>query len=145
MIREAVVTDVIPLVHQGAIFWQLSPFADKIGYNPNAVQNLLLQMIEDHFLIVATEGDEIVGFLGMLLGPVLFNPEYTQAVEVFFYVQPAYRGKGIAQQLHKEADLYLDDKVDVISFGDMSSSTDMDQFYTDRGFTLTERSYTKVL
>jgi GNAT superfamily N-acetyltransferase len=102
-------------------------------------------MIEDHFLIVATEGDKIVGFLGMLLSPVLFNPDYLQAVEVFFYVHPEYRKQGIAQSLHEEADLYMEDKVDIVGFGDMSSSTDMDQFYTDRGFTLTERSYTKVL
>jgi len=145
MIREAEITDVVPLVHQGAIFWQQSPFSAMIGYNPNAVQNLLLQMIEDHYLIVATRDGEIVGFLGMLLSPVLFNPDYTQAVEIFFYVHPDHRKRGIAQALHEEADYYLEDKVDVVGFGDMSSATDMDQFYTDRGFTLTERSYTKVL
>jgi GNAT superfamily N-acetyltransferase len=102
-------------------------------------------MIEDHYLIVATHDGEIVGFLGMMLGPVLFNPDYTQAVEIFFYVQPEYRKRGIAENLHEEADFYLEDKVDVVGFGDMSSATDMDQFYTDRGFALTERTYTKVL
>jgi len=145
MIREAEITDVIPLVHQGAIFWQMSPFADRIGYNPNAVQNLLTQMIDDHYLLVATRDGDIVGFLGMLLGPVLFNPDYTQAVEIFFYVQPEHRDRGIAENLREEADIYLEDKVDVVGFGDMSSGTDMDKFYTDRGFTLTERTYTKVL
>ncbi len=142
MIRDAALTDVFALTQCGEYFWKQSPYAAKIPFNPQAVRDLLTWMIEDQFLYLYEDGNDIAGFLGLVEVPLMFNPEYSVATEIFFYVREAHRGQGISKELYAHAEADLD--TDIIAFADMSTSTDMDQYYTSRGFTQTERTYTKV-
>ena len=146
MIRRATLEDFATIVVGGQCFWATTPYEAKgIAYNPEAVTNLLTELDNNHYLTVATEGGVITGFLGLWIAPMLFNPDYTQATELFFFVHPAHRGKGIGRDLHAQAETELSDEVDMISFGDLSTSNDLDQYYISRGFTQTERAYTRVL
>ena len=142
MIRDANVADLFALVQYGEYFWKQSPYGDKIPYSPQAVRDLLTWMVEDQFLYLSVYGTTITGFLGLIEVPLLFNPEYNVATEMFFYVRPDYRNQGISKELYAYAE--DDIQTDIIAFADMSTSTDMDEYYTKRGFTLTERTYTKV-
>ncbi len=145
MIRRAVEADIKVLLAYGEFFWTESPYARKgVPYNTDSVAVLLRALIEDHYLIVTTIDEVIVGFLGMILGPLPFNRDYTVATELFFYVHPKHRGS-IGSSMMEQAELELADDIDIMSFGDMSSSSDMRLYYEGRGFEMTERSYTKVL
>jgi len=145
MIRKAVEADIPVLLSYGEFFWTESPYARKgIAYCPQTVERLIRAMIEDHYLIVTTVSEVIVGFLGMIITPFPFNDDYTVGSELFFYVHPKHRGS-IGSTMMLQAELDLVDEVDILSFGDMSSSTDMKKYYDIRGFEMTERSYSKVL
>jgi GNAT superfamily N-acetyltransferase len=145
MIRRAKLSDLYSLNQYGEFFWTKSPYYGHIPYNAEAVTELLRTMITDHYLIVATEGAQINGFLGLLIAPLIFNPNYMTATELFFFVRPSKRGMGFSAQLIEQAEDELKDVIDIISFGDMSTSTDMDRYYKSRGYAQTERSYSKVL
>ncbi len=145
MIRPAVESDIPVLLQYGEFFWTQSPYARKgIAYCPRTVEALLVLMIEDHYLIVTTVDDVIVGFLGMLISQFPFNDDYTMGSELFFYVHPKHRGS-IGSTMMEQAEQDLADTIDILSFGDMSSSSDMRAHYEGRGFEMTERCYTKVL
>jgi N-acetylglutamate synthase-like GNAT family acetyltransferase len=145
MIRKAVESDIPVLLSYGEFFWMESPYASKgIAYCPQTVERLLQLMIEDHYLLVATVDEVIVGFLGMLISQFPFNDDYQMGSELFFYVHPKHRGS-IGSAMMLQAELDLADEVDILSFGDMSSSTDMKEYYDTRGFEMTERCYSKVL
>ena len=145
MIRNATVNDLDILSQYGEYFWKQTPYYGKIPYSQETVIELLLCMMKDHYIIVYEEMNEITGFLGMLVAPLLFNTEYFTATEVFFFVRPSKRGRGISSQLHDRAEEDLASGVDIMSYGDMSTASDMDQYYRSRGYTQTERAYTKVL
>jgi len=145
MIRRAVEADLEVLLAYGEFFWTQSPYARKgIGYCKRSVEDLIRLMIEDHYLLVTTVDNVIVGFLGMLISQFPFNDAYTVGSELFFYVHPKHRGS-IGSTMMLQAELDLADEVDILSFGDMSSSTDMKKYYDIRGFEMTERCYSKVL
>ncbi len=144
MIRPANKADLFQLLEFGGYFWKQTPYFGKIPYNADAVRELLLDMMDNHYVTVYLHGTQIVGFLGIFLSPLIFNPEYTVATEVFFFVSPAKRGYKIGDALFRHAELELGAEADVMAFGDMTTSTDMEQMYTDRGYAFTERTFTKV-
>ncbi len=145
MIREITEEDIPTLVKYGKFFWTKTPYVSTgMEYSPGTVASLLEQMAEEHYLRVYEKDGEIVGFIGFLLVPFVFNPNYVQAQELFFFVHPSHRGE-IGKELLDTAELDLKDIADLVGVGDMASSTDMDNYYTGRGYTLTERVYTKVI
>lgn len=145
-IRDATLSDFPALIEGGSAFWNTTPYARAgFKYNPEAIYNLLEGMLDHHYLIVTVEGALITGFLGIWIAPFMFNPDYTQGTELFFYVHPAHRGQGLGKALHLQAEVELGEEVDVLAFGSLSTSTDMEKYYTDTGFEITERIYTKVL
>ena len=145
MIRKATEQDIPTLLSYGEFFWHSTPYVRAgIAYNQKCVETLLCTMIEDHYVIVVIEDDLIVGFLGVVLSALPFNDDYTVGTELFLYVHPDYRG-GMAKAMMTQAEVDLYDQIDILSFGDMSTSTDMKEYYEESGFAMTERAYTKVL
>lgn len=145
MIREITHDDIGKLVQFGRFFWTKTPYvAAGMEYNPGHVAALLELMMEDHYLRVYEKDGEIVGFIGFMLVPFTFNPNYLQAQEIFFFVHPAHRGE-IGKDLLTQAEQDLENMADLMCVGDMLSSTDMDEYYTQRDYRLTERTYTKVI
>ena len=145
MIREITNDDLPQLIVYGEHFWTLTPYASTgMEYNPETTGKLLLNMKENHYLRVAEVDGKIIGFLGILIAPILFNSDYTVGQEVFFFVHPEHRD-GLGQKLLDQAEEDLKGLVDILAVGDMVTSTDMTDYYKGRGFTLTEQTYSKVL
>lgn len=147
MIRETYDTDLNTLVESGRTFWAKTPYIKKgMFYHPAVVHTLLETMLDYHYLSVSVDqADVINGFLGIWIAPFMFNTDYIQATELFFFVHPYFRGQGIGTELHKRAEDELKDEVDLFAFGTLNTSTDMEEYYTKNGFEITERIYTKVL
>ena len=145
MIREIVEDDIGTLVQYGKFFWTKTPYVTAgMEYNPGYVAEMLQTLKDDHYLRVYEVDGEIVGVIGFYLVPFPFNPNYKLAHEIFFFVHPGHRG-AIGKELLEQAERDLADKVDIVTLGDMLSSTDMNDYYTQRGYTLSERAYTKVI
>lgn len=146
MIRPITYDDILPLLHYGEYFWKQSPYKDAIEYSPEAVEDLLLEMAKNHYIRVTTDEDNnIKGFIGILIAPFHFNPNYTIATEVFFFVHPEARD-GRGKELFKQAEKDMEEKgVSILAFGDMVTSKDMKEYYTSEGYQLSENQYTKVI
>jgi GNAT superfamily N-acetyltransferase len=146
MIRPITYDDILPLLHYGDYFWKQSPYHEAIEYNPEAVEELLIEMAQNHYLRVTTdEEDKILGFIGIVITPFHFNPNYSMGSEIFFFVHPEARD-GRGKELFKQAEEDLKDRgVTIISFGDMVTSKDMKEYYTQEGYEPLESSYVKVI
>jgi len=154
MIREPNEDEFEALAEYGRAFWELTPYVHTgMPYNKEAVIDLLGVLLEEHYIRVKEAVDirvkllegKIVGFIGCLVAPLVFNPSYLTATEIFFYVAPEHRGT-IGKELITQAEWDLrDEGVEILSFGDMTSSKDMSKYYQDFGYYPTENTYSKVL
>jgi GNAT superfamily N-acetyltransferase len=145
-IREIVPEDLPVLVAYGEYFWSKTPYAGTgIEYNPERVEILLRELDDNHYLkVLEHELDGIIGFIGFLITPIIFNDDYNVAAEAFFFIHPEHRGSN-GRVLLQQAELDLKDRADIISMGEMRSSKDMDEWYATQGYTLTERTFSKVI
>ena len=144
--RRAQVTDLNYFLEYGMSFWQQTPYKDSIQLDDNQIARVILDLMEHHYCRVVEDEGQIVGMIGCLLHPVFFNNDYIQATEVFFYVHPEYRSTGLGADLLREVEFEMKDMgVHMLALGDLTTSMDMDKFYTEHGYDLTERTYTKVL
>ena len=145
MIRQATVDDLGILLEYGEYFWTLTPYVSTgMEYDTDSVAMLLVSLMDDHYLRVVEEEGVVVGFIGIMISPFHFNTNYQIASELFFFIDPDYRGQGAALLEQAEADLKAKG-ADVIAMGELMSSTDMKKFYESKGYTLTEQTYAKVL
>lgn len=137
--------DVQTLVQYGVGFWELTPYCHKFSYNPECVAQLVNNIADDHYLRVAKDEEgKILGMIGFLLTPLVFNDRVLQATEIFFFTHPSVRGTGIGEALLDRAIAELGPLVEIMAVGDMTTSTDMIDLYKRKGFTLSEQSYTRI-
>ena len=82
-------------------------------------------VIDNHYIrvIKSKEGD-ILGMIGFLIHPMIFNQNILQATEAFYYIHPLLRGEKLGRELLEHAEEELD--VDLIALGDVTTSMDMD-------------------
>lgn len=144
-IRHAVVDDIDEIVEMGKEFWKVTPYAPTgMEYDPATVVALLERLLEEHYLVVADSSVGIVGFMGFFVIPFVFNQNYTVAQEVFFWIAPSYRG-ALGKDFLKMVEEDIKDFADFIAMGELSTSKDMEEYYTGLGYTRTEQVYSKVL
>jgi len=145
-IREMVLQDIPVLVAYGEYFWSTTPYVGTgLEYNPERIKVLLQELDDNHYIrILEHETDGIIGFIAFFITPFVFNDNYKVAAEAFFFIHPEHRGSN-GRVLLQQAQLDLKDRADLISMGELRSSKDMGEWYGDQGFTLTERTYSKVL
>lgn len=145
MIRKATKEDIPQLMVYGEHFWTLTPYATTgMQYNPKTVAKVLLDMVENHYVSVYEADGEIVGFIGIILSEFLFNQDYDVGIETFFFVSPDYRGS-VGGTLLSKAEEDLKGKVCMLAMSELTTSTEMKEYYEDRGYTLTENTYGKIL
>jgi len=145
MIREYKQEDLVGLLHLGKRFWGLTPYSQLgMEYNPEAVAEVITEIADKHYLRIYEVDGEIQGVLGMYIMPLPLNPNYVVATEAFFYIEPTHRGKaGRTLLLQAEADVAK--IVDMIVFGDMTTSKDMKSYYEGHGYQHAETTYIKVV
>ena len=97
------------------------------------------------YLFIGAEDDGVpVGYVAILVVPLLFNSEVLHAVTESFYVAPAYRRTMVAGRLLKEALAHLNGRVSDVSFDCVPGSW-LERSLAKRGFRLVEHSYLKSL
>lgn len=137
MTREATEADLPDLLRWGA------DFAASIdlpgGFDPDSAEAFfrLLMGTENGILLIA-EG----GAVGALLHPAPYNRAHLTGQELFWWVDPAFRGAGTGKALFDA----LQAAVANLGANSFSMSTLGDhaigQFYASRGYRQTDKTYT---
>jgi len=96
MIRPATVEDVPRLVELGRAFLRTPPYAGLFADAPDVLATLIQTLITGpaSTVLVIDQADLVVGAIGLLVAPHFASGE-ALASEVFWYMDPQYRGAGV--------------------------------------------------
>lgn len=98
-IRKATLADVPVIVAMSARFYPTTHYADWCEMDEASVAGLATGLIENDVFYVAERDGELVGMIGLMIAPFLFNQNRKFAVEIVWWVAPDARGSRIASQL----------------------------------------------
>ena len=97
--------DVAELVSFIYSFYKKTMWAEKdFTYDPEYVTELFLALVDSGIVQVAKDEGKIVGCIVVIVSPIPFSLAYKTAVELVFYVNPAYQGQGTGTRLLKQAE-----------------------------------------
>lgn len=140
-------------IDQIADLWvDLAHHQEKFGSNLRAQSNRT--RIRESFsrraladeLLVATEGDEIVGFASISLEHRLFDVVKSRGIIENLYVLPRSRGNGIGGELLNEAETRLGKRgADIICLEALKGNLTARDFYERHGFSVHRVEYTKSI
>lgn len=99
IIRKATLADVPAIVSMSARFYPTTHYADWCEMDEASVAGLATGLIENDVFFVAEKDGELVGMIGLMVAPFLFNQNRKFAVEIVWWVAPDARGSRIASQL----------------------------------------------
>lgn len=94
MIRLAVKADIPRLVEMGQRFRAHSTYAQYLADNPKQMAKLGEQLIAVDGLLLSEREGQIIGMMGFILHNHFISGEKV-AGEVFWWVEPEYRGDGL--------------------------------------------------
>ena len=94
-IREAGEADIEGIAFMGARFFDEAQWSDVVEWDHDSVCSTLRMMLSDErgILLVAQRGDELVGMAGGMVYPLYFNHNHLTGQELFWWVDPAFRGE----------------------------------------------------
>jgi GNAT superfamily N-acetyltransferase len=100
-IRPAVESDIPRMVDMGVKFNEQSPYSKHLKISREKVAAMGKQLIDANGLLVSERDGQIVGMIGFIVHNHFMSGE-TVAGEVFWWVEPEFRGDGL--RLLKEAE-----------------------------------------
>ena len=149
MIRRATNNDVGVIVEMSEKFYVHTSYYNmsKIPMNKEDVGALARHLISSGLMHVAELDGKVVGMIGVILIPFMFNADHVHAGEVVWWVEPEAQSAGIGKALlasiegpAKAAGATHIQMVDLVSSGGHVA-----KLYEAFGYQLTERAYTKVI
>lgn len=146
MIRLARLEDCAEIARLGAIFHAEAAWGDVVEYKAEDCQRALALLIEHGILLVAEEGDRIVGMAGGMVFPFYFNNSHLTGNEMFFWVSPERRGGLGVRLLHALEDAAKSKGCKSFSMNLMETVNPEAtlRFYRRNGYRPLERTVVKV-
>lgn len=95
MIRLATEQDIPRLVEMGRRFRGETSYAKYLSDNPEKMAQTAKMLLKQGGIVLVEENENIVGMLGYILHDHFLSGE-KYAGEVFWWVEPEYRGVGLA-------------------------------------------------
>jgi GNAT superfamily N-acetyltransferase len=149
MIRKAEEKDLRRIMEMSNRFYPHTSYwtVSQIPLDEEPLAAFVLSLIDNGIFYVAEVDDVVVGMIGLIVVPFLFNPNYLTAGEVIWWVEPEYWNKGIGEQLLLVVEEPCREAgVKHIQMIDVSVSAEWaEKVYRKHGYLLTERSWTKVV
>jgi GNAT superfamily N-acetyltransferase len=141
MIRLAVDSDVPRLVEMGLRFLRESSYARHLSENPQQMAELAGQLVTSGCVLVSERDSQIVGMLGYVLYPHFLSGELV-AGEVFWWVEPEFRGEGVKllRDVERRAKAVGARRMQMISPTDQVAAV-----YQRCGYEFVEAAYQKTL
>lgn len=147
MIRKAVEQDIIEIISMSEKFYAQTHYAKLIPANNAAVGALALMLIEQGSIFVAEVAGTVVGVLGFLCTPFMFNPELLGAYEIVWYIEEEFRSLGFGPKLLLAAEQeFKRVGINFIQMVDLPENTSgAGELYKRLDYSVSELSYTKVI
>ena len=149
MIRQATSNDLRRIVEMSERFYPHTSYwlISQIPFNANAVAVLAEGLIESSLFHVAENKEGmVIGMIGTIIMPFLFNPDYLHAGEIVWWVEPEHWNSGIGIQLLDTLEQAAKEKgvhhLQMINLP--NSPLSASKLYELRGYDLTEQMWTKV-
>ncbi len=98
-IRKATLADVPEIVRMSAAFYPTTHYAQWCEMDEASVAGLATGLIENDVFFVAESAGALVGMVGVMLVPFLFNRGHLFATEIVWWVAPEVRGTSVAARL----------------------------------------------
>jgi len=146
-VRHAKLEDVPAIVEMSAKFYATTTYAQWAEFNPETVHDLASNLMENHVMLVAEDGDQLVGMVGLFAAPFMFNSDVCAAYEVVWWVDPDAQGRGAGKALLAAIEPACAEKgCRAIQMVHLSTSPPQAAaIYERTGYRHSESSYTKVL
>ncbi|MBK8583241.1 MAG: GNAT family N-acetyltransferase [Flavobacteriales bacterium] len=98
-IRQAEHDDLSELVEGARKFYATTHYRQFCGFDDESVRRLGRMMIDSGVFLVAETQGQIVGMVGLVVVPWMFNSNVKTAHEVVWWVDPEVQGHGIGKHL----------------------------------------------
>jgi GNAT superfamily N-acetyltransferase len=147
MIRNATHNDLGAIVLMASKFYETTSYAEWADFCPITVENLAAMMIDTGVMLVADSDAGLVGMVGLVVAPFMFNDQRTAAYEVVWWVDPVAQGEGVGKALLAAIDGACRAKgCDTVQMVHLHNSPPQAAALYERlGYRHTESSYTKRL
>lgn len=147
IVRAATRSDVDAIVAMAERFYAQTSYAARVPLSRESAAGLAIVLMEQGVMLVAEQGDQVVGMVGLFLEPFTFNVAITVATELVWWVEPEARETGAGMALlagiepacrQKGADLIR--MMALAKFSEHAAA-----LYARRGYVHTESAFTKEI
>jgi L-amino acid N-acyltransferase YncA len=144
-IRQATPADMPGILAMGESFYRTTHYAGLTEFCPETVARLASLLMSDGVFLVAEDGQQLQGMVGLLVAPFMFNSSARAAYEVVYWVNPSARGGMTAVRLLSAIEpACLEAGCTAIQMVHMADSPPQAAaLYTRLGYGHTESSWTK--
>lgn len=147
IVRRAVMEDVDSIVEMSRAFYATTSYAGFTPMSDESAGLLAEMLIETGVMLVAEKDGAVVGMVGLIVAPFMFNAAVLTAHEIVWYVRPEEVGKGAGAALLAAIEPACRER-GVVAIQMVHLSTSPPQaaaLYERMGYRYTESSYTKEL
>lgn len=146
MIRVATEDDIPAIVAMSRKFYATTSYAEHAPMDDETVAALARQLMDSVMLVAEADG-QVVGMVGLVVAPFMFNHSINAAYEVVWWVEPEAQGSGIGKQLLAAIDnACIARSASIVVMVTLASSPPQAAaLYERAGYTHSETSYTKRL
>jgi GNAT superfamily N-acetyltransferase len=143
VIRYATEADIARLVEMGERFATETVYRDRIPVNPGAMaKTAALLILGDRGVVFVSEAaGRVVGMIGLLLFENPLTAEISVS-EMFWWVEPEHRGRGV--RLLKRAEQWASD-CGAVKLHMIAPTPEVGQLYERLGYAQLETTYQKAL
>lgn len=146
-VRNATLDDVPAIVEMSRKFYATTTYSGWSDFNADTVHALASGLAEHHVMLVADDGEKLIGMVGLFVAPFMFNGAVTAAYEVVWWVEPDEQGQGAGKALLAAIEPACRAKgCKAIQMVHLSTSPPQAAAIYERvGYRHTESSFTKIM
>ncbi|XTQ92554.1 N-acetyltransferase family protein [Xanthomonas sacchari] len=146
MIRQATEADIPAIVAMSRKFYATTSYTEHAPMDEGTVEALIRQLMDSIMLVAEVDG-QVVGMVGLVVAPFMFNRDIRGAYEVVWWVEPSAQGSGVGKQLLAAVDdACLTRGVSLVVMVTLASSPPQaSALYERTGYRHSETCYTKRL
>jgi len=141
LIRDAKRNEIDCIVEMGKKFLSFSTYSKFLGESQETMRILAQQLLWNESLLVSEREGKVIGILGYIVHKHFISGELT-AGEVFWWVEPEFRGEGVKlmREMERRAKLAGAKHIQMIAPNDKVAN-----FYVRDGFEFVEATYQRAL
>jgi GNAT superfamily N-acetyltransferase len=147
MIRQATESDLRRIVEMSERFYPHTSYwlYSKIPFSAEGAAMVGMSLIERGIMNVAEIDGKVIGMIGVIFTPFVFNTAYIHAGEIIWWVEPEYWSTGIGEHLLEsiEEECKATGATHIQMIDLPNSTLSAAKLYEKHGYILTERCYTK--